>query len=150
MITSNRLNPIRSLNTSFLILALLVFSLGMVGCSKRSKSPSYARIDDEAIVAAKAPVNILDRDLRNKVAADLTSAERLEDGRLLAKVSLRNSTRKDLNVLVRVVYKDANFLSTGDEAEWRFIYFAPQQIVTFQQASRKTDAVAYTVEVRKP
>ncbi|MGF1574131.1 MAG: hypothetical protein ACFCU1_13805 [Sumerlaeia bacterium] len=124
--------------------------LTLVGCSKRSSAPDYARIDEEAIVAAKAPVNILDADLRNKVAADIASASRLPDGRLEAKVSLRNSTKKDLNALVRIVFKDANALSTNDETEWEFIYFAPQQIVTYQGRSRETNAVGYTIEVRKP
>lgn len=122
----------------------------VAGCSKRSKSPDYARIDEEAIVAAKAPVNILDADLRNKVAADIAGATRLPDGRLEAKVSLRNSTKKDLNILARIVFKDANALSTNDNTEWEFIYFAPQQIVTYQGRSRETNAVGYTIEVRKP
>jgi uncharacterized protein YcfL len=132
------------------VLLLILSSLTIAGCSKRSKAPDYARIDEEAIVAAKAPVNILDADLRKKVAADLTSATRLPDGRLEAKVSLRNSTKKDLNVLVRIVFKDANALSTNDETEWEYVYFAPQQIVTYQGRSREINAVGYTVEVRKP
>ena len=100
-------------------LILVTFLLVLtVACSNRSKSPDFARTDEEAVEAAFAPVNILDADLRNKVAADIASKERLEDGKLRIRRNLRNSTKKELNVLVRVVFKDAEGLSTGDETEW--------------------------------
>lgn len=131
--------------------ATLAVVLATAGaCSKRSKSPSMARVDREAIVASTAPANILDYDLRNKVAADQAEAFRLADGRLEVRVNLRNSTRKDLDVLARCVFKTENGLSLGDETEWQPIFFAPQQIQTYIARSRNSDARVFTVEVRKP
>jgi len=134
----------------FSLLSLIILLAFTTACSKRSKSPDFARVDEEAIEAAFAPVNILDDDLRNRVAADIASKERLEDGRLRIRTNLRNSTKKDLNVIVRVVFKDEQGLSTGDETEWEYIYFAPQQIITHSGISRENDAANFTVEVRRP
>lgn len=119
-------------------------------CSRRSKSPDMARTDQEALMAARAPVNILDRDLRNRVAADIADVQRYPDGRLYVRVTLRNSTRDDLNVLARCVFKDELGLSTGDETEWRQLFLAPQQMVTYGAESRDPGASTFTVEVRRP
>ncbi len=128
---------------------VLGISVVPVGCS-RSKAPDLARMDEEAMFAATQPVNILDTDLRNKVAADAATSLRLPDGRLKVKLNLRNSSKKDLDVLVRVVFKDAQGMSTGDETEWTPLFFAPQQIQTFIDESRDAGAGSFTVEVRKP
>ncbi|MBX3730774.1 MAG: hypothetical protein KF858_16480 [Candidatus Sumerlaeia bacterium] len=133
---------------SLLMATLALVAVATVAC--RSKSPDYARIDDAAIRAATAPVNILNRDLRSKVAADIASAERLPDGRLNVRVNLRNSTTKPLNVEARTVFKDIHGLGTGDSTEWKALYFAPQQIQTFGTTSRDETAQRFTVEVRKP
>jgi uncharacterized protein YcfL len=127
----------------------LVLALA-TGCSSRSKSPDFARTDPEALVAARQPVNILNADLRNAVAADIADAERLEDGRLRVRLSLRNSTRKPLTVLVRTVFKDESGLSIGDETPWRHVFFAPQQAQTISSESRMPEARIFTVEVRRP
>lgn len=120
------------------------------GCAKRSKAPDVARFDEESVVAARAVVNVLDHDLRNRVGAELADAQRLEDGRLRVRVNLRNATRKDLNILVRTVFKDGKGLSVGDETEWDFLYLGPQQIQTYTAESRLPDLGTYTVEVRRP
>jgi uncharacterized lipoprotein len=133
-----------------LLTVLLLAAVALSACSRRSKSPDYARIDDKAIQAATAPVNILNRDLRKKVAADIASAERLPDGRLNVRVNLRNSTTKPLNVEARTVFKDIHGLGTGDSTEWKALFFAPQQIQTFGATSRDETAQRFTVEVRKP
>ncbi len=131
---------------------VLLAAVGMTSaaCSKRSKSPSFARVDKEAIEAATAPVNVLDYDLRNRVAADQATKSRLEDGRLEVRVNLRNSTRKDLDVLARCVFKDAQGISHGDETEWEPIFFAPQQIQTYVARSKTGTPSTFTVEVRRP
>lgn len=134
-----------------LAVAALAIALAATGaCSKRSKAPSMARVDNEAVVASVAPVNILDYDLRNKVAADQAEAFRLADGRLEVRVNIRNSTRKDLDVLARCVFKTEKGVSVGDETEWQPVFFAPQQIQTYIARSRTPDARVFTVEVRKP
>jgi hypothetical protein len=125
-------------------------SMAMSGCSKRSSAPNLARTDRQAIEAAGQPVNILDRDLRNRVAGDIADVQRLPDGRLRVRVALRNSTRKDLDVLVRTVYKDDLKLSTGDETEWQYLFFAPQQSQTYESISHSNNPQTFTVEVRRP
>lgn len=130
--------------------AVLGLAMGTVGCSKRSTAPNLGRMDQEAITASGQPVNILDRDLRNRVAADIADAQRLPDGRLRVRVALRNSTRNDLDVLVRTVYKDDLSLSTGDETEWTYLFFAPQQSQTYEATSLSHTAQSFTVEVRRP
>jgi hypothetical protein len=125
-------------------------TLVAAGCSKRSSSPNLARTDRAAIEAAGQPVNILDRDLRNRVAADISDVQRLPDGRMRVRVALRNSTRKDLDVLVRTVFKDDLKLSTGDETEWSNLFFAPQQAQTYEAISLSNNPQSFTVEVRRP
>lgn len=120
------------------------------GCSKRSKSPSMARVDEEAIRAARMPVNVLDYDLRNKVACDIAGLQRLEDDRLAVRVNMRNSTREALHVEARAVFKSAEGLSTGDETAWQSVFFSPQQIQTYTMVSRDPGAQLATVEVRRP
>ncbi|MEQ8820626.1 MAG: YcfL family protein [Sumerlaeia bacterium] len=138
----------RSISTC-LAAGLMVLALASTGCSRRSKAPDLARIDDEAIAAASAPVNILNRDLRKKVAADIVDAERLPDGRLRARVSLRNSTKKPLAVQARTVFKDELGISTGDETPWQPLFFAPQQSLGYAEVSREPTAQTFTVEVRQ-
>lgn len=133
-----------------LAIGCIAVLLAGTACSRRSKAPNFARVDEEAIAAARAPVNILDRDLRNAVAGDMATMGRLPDGRLRARVNLRNSTRKDLNVVVRTVFKDEGGFSTGDETAWQPMFFGPQQIQTYIAESREPGATSYTVEVRRP
>lgn len=140
----------KRLTRGLLVSALLgIAVLGAASCSGRSKSPDFARVDEEGKIAAGVPVNILNHDLRNKVAADLADAQRLPDGRLLVRANIRNSTTKDLNVQVRTVFKDELGLSTGDETEWEDVFFAPQQIMTRSATSRLANARGFTIEVRK-
>lgn len=120
------------------------------GCSRRSTAPDLARVDQEAIEAAKQPVNILDHDLRNKIAGDLADATRLPDGRLAVRVNLRNSTRNPQTVELRSVFKDPSGMSTGDETAWKTIFFSPQQAQTYRVVSREPGAELFSVEVRKP
>lgn len=138
------------MRTAAMAAAAGILLAGTTACSRRSKAPAMARVDEEAIVAARAPVNILDHDLRNRVAADIADAARMPDGRLRARVALRNSTRERLAVEARVVFKDGAGLSTGDEFEWRQMFFAPQQSQTFSAVSRDNRAQSFTVEVRRP
>ncbi|MCB2155539.1 YcfL family protein [bacterium] len=134
---------------SFAIASLLLIAVLAIACG-RSKAPDMARWDEEAIYAAKFPVNILDPDLRNKVAADMYDAERLDDGRILVRANLRNSTKEPLHVEARAVFKDKTGMSTGDETEWKPLFFAPQQIQTYIAESQSTEATRYTIEVRRP
>lgn len=120
------------------------------GCGGRSKAPDMARMDKAAVEAAQSPVNILDPDLRKKVAADLAKAQRLPNGRLQAAVNLRNSSKKDLTILVRVVFKDEAGISTGDETEWKQLFLQPQQIQTISETSLNKKAESFTVEVTTP
>ena len=129
---------------------LLVTTLGTTACRSRSKAPDVARFDEEAVVAAGNVVNVLDADLRSRVGAEIADAQRLPDGRLRVRVNLRNATKKDLNVLVRTVFKDSKSMSVGDETEWDFLYLGPQQIQTYSAESRLADVGTYTVEVRRP
>jgi len=145
--------PTKGIRWTRTIAALVVaagISLSVSGCSKRSSAPNLARTDRQAIEAAGQPVNILDRDLRNRVAADIADVQRLPDGRLRVRVAMRNSTRKDLDVLVRTVYKDDLKLSTGDETEWQYLFFAPQQSQTYESISHSNNPQTFTVEVRRP
>lgn len=134
---------------SLVVPTLLAIATLSIACG-RSKAPDMARWDEEAITASRYPVNILDTDLRNKLAADMYDSERLDDGRILVRVNLRNSTKKPLHVEARTVFKDKGGMSVGDETEWKPLFFAPQQIRTFIAESKTTDATRYTVEVRKP
>lgn len=140
----------KSAATATLAASVLVIALGATACGSRSKAPDVARFDDKAVGAAGAVVNVLDRDLRSRVGAEIADAQRLPDGRLRIRVNLRNATRKDLNVLVRTVFKDGKSLSVGDETEWDFLYLGPQQIQTYTAESRLADVGTYTVEVRRP
>ena len=142
--------PRRILRRLGLLALVAAVGASSAACSKRSKAPNFARVDDEAVFAAKQPVNILDRDLRNRVAADIADAARMDDGRLRVRVNLRNSTRKDLAVEARVVFKDGAGLSTGDEVQWQPLFFSPQQIQTFTAVSFDNQARTFTVEVRRP
>ncbi|MDK2970866.1 MAG: hypothetical protein PWP23_621 [Candidatus Sumerlaeota bacterium] len=131
-------------------MALFLAAIATFATACRSKAPSYARVDDKAIKAATMPVNILDYDLRNRVAADIAAAERQADGRLVVMANIRNSTRKPLTVEVRTVFKNSLGLGIGDETEWEPIFFAPQQIQTIRTMSRDNTAQTFTVEVRRP
>jgi len=122
----------------------------MAGCSSRSKGPDFARTDDKGVLAASQPVNLLDKDLEDRVAADIADSQRLPDGRLRVRVNLRNSSKKALRVEARCVFKDDMGLSIGDETEWQPIFFAPQQIQTYDATSREPSVRKFTVEVRKP
>ncbi len=144
----NRTNRISRTMAGVLLAGIVAASTS--ACSKRSKSPDFARVDKEAIEASTAPVNILDHDLRNRVAADQATKTRMEDGRLEVRVNLRNSTRKDLDVLARCVFKDTQGISLGDETEWEPFFFAPQQIQTYIARSRTAEASTFSVEVRRP
>ncbi len=140
----------RALATAVLALAATALMFGATGCSKRSSAPNLARMDQRAIDASGQPVNILDRNLRNRVAADIADVQRLPDGRMRVRVALRNSTRNDLDVLVRTVFKDDLSLSTGDATEWSYIFFAPQQSNTYEATSLSYTSQSFTVEVRRP
>jgi hypothetical protein len=142
--------PASSLLPLLSLAVAMALAVASTGCSKRSSAPNLARMDQRAITSSGQPVNILDRDLRNRVAADIADAQRLPDGRLRVRVALRNSTRKDLDVLVRTVYKDDLSLSTGDETEWTYLFFAPQQSQTYESTSISNTAQSFTVEVRRP
>ena len=132
------------------MLCVVLVAAATSACSRRSKAPDLARVDQEAIDAAKRPVNILDRDLRNRVAADIADATRLEDERLAVRVNLRNSTRDPLHVEVRTVFKDPTGMSISDETSWQPIFFSPQQAQTHTMVSRLPGAELATVEVRRP
>ncbi|MBI1292138.1 hypothetical protein GC173_12990 [bacterium] len=132
-------------------IALLCAALGIgIGCGGRSSGPGTARSEKEAITASKLPVNLLDKKLESRMASEMQSGEVREDGLMEVSVNLRNRTYKNLHVQARTVFKDSRGISTGDETQWKDLYFSPQQAQTYRSVSKTTGMDLYTVEVRLP
>jgi len=123
---------------------------GTTACAKRYKGPDAPKAEAKALEASKANVNILDTKLSSRIASELFSRERLEDGRLGVKVNLRNRTGKQLHVQARTVFKDINGMSNGDETSWENLYLSPRQAMTYRATSLSKDAESFSVEVRRP
>jgi hypothetical protein len=120
------------------------------GCAGRSSGPGSARSEKEALEAAKLTVNLLDKKLESRIASEMQSGEVREDGLMDVSVNLRNRTLKNLHVQARTVFKDSRGISTGDETQWKELYFSPQQAQTYRTVSKSTGMDLYTVEVRLP
>ena len=140
----------RFFSSVFLIALLAVTAAGTSACSRRYKGPEDPKAEQKALENSRSPVNILDPKLDSRVASELYSHERLEDGRLAAKVNLRNRTGKQLHIQARTVFKDQNGMSNGDETKWENLYLSPRQAMTYRATSLTTSADTFTVEVRRP
>lgn len=132
-----------------LLLAAAV-SLGTAGCASKSHGPDVPIAEKKALEKTKNPINLFDKDLKDKLASEISNRERLEDGRIAVTAMLRNRTKKPLALQTRVVFKDELGLSTGDESAWTNLYLEAQQAQTIRVESKKPTADLYTLEVRKP
>lgn len=129
---------------------LILIVLCLLGASCGSKGPWQAASSDKAFAKSQAPMNLLHKDLRKKIASDKAITSHTDDGRMKVAIVLRNRSKKPLNVQVRTVFRDEEGLSTGDETNWEDIWLEPRQSQTYRAESKITFAESYTVEVRKP
>lgn len=132
--------------TMSLLLIAVVASVG--GCA--SRGPGVPEPDSKAFAKTKAPINLLDKSLSDKLGSDAASLTRTDDGRLKVAINIRNKSSKGLHVQARCVFKDDMGLSTGDETAWEEIYMSPRQSVTYRAESKVRNAITHTVEVRLP
>lgn len=129
------------------VLLVVVTLTATVGC--RSKGPWVPEADEEAFEKSKAPINLLDRDLRDKVASDKSIVTRNDYGQMSIALSIRNMTDDKLYLQWRVVFKEDTGLSTGDETAWANLFLDPYQTQTVRAESKVSYADLYTVELRK-
>ena len=130
-----------------LILIALVAPLALTAC--KSKGPDIPVSQQEALERSKAPVNLLNTDLKGKVASDFSEITTNDQGHSVVAVNLRNRTSDRLHIQARAVFKDEQGISTGDETAWKSLFLEPQQSTTYRATSTSPGAELATVEVRK-
>lgn len=138
------------LRLMFAAALLAIVALPLAGCSRKSKGPDIPVSQEKALARMNANVNLLHKELKNRIASEIQRFEKDDLQRTNVDVSLRNRSKKNLVIQARTVFKDADGLSLGDETAWRTIYLEPQQAITYSSQSKISNAESATVEVRLP
>jgi len=131
---------------SLLFAAAVALAIPLSGCG--TAGPWVPKNDPDAFAKSRGAVNVVDSSLSGKIGSEIQQIVRLEDGRLLVSANIRNRKKRIVPIEARVVFKDFQGLSTGDETAWRAYYLDARQSMTFRAESKTPNAESCTVEIR--
>lgn len=129
-----------------LMLGVSVVLLG--GCA--SETGAYAPANsDKFNQETQAKFVLMDGAVQHSVTVSGLQETHLTDGRLQVGAVLRNRESRRIQVQVQCVFKDAQFIPTGDETPWQDVILTEngQEGVNF--ASMNDQAKNYTFRVRQ-
>lgn len=99
--------------------------------------------NDNAVVA-------LDKAAWELVAVHNLASDRTPDGRLHVRVELSNQSDKDLPVQLQILFRDKAGLITGEDTPFRMQVLSGGAVWLYETTSLRTDAAAYTVQIKTP
>lgn len=84
------------------------------------------------------------------VAVKNLASDRTTDGRLHVRVELSNQSDKDLPVQLQILFRDAKGQITGEDTPFQMVVLPGGAVKLHEVTSLRTDAAAYTVQVKTP
>ncbi|MEC7948701.1 MAG: hypothetical protein VX265_14135 [Myxococcota bacterium] len=84
------------------------------------------------------------------VAVRNLASDRTADGRLHVRVELSNQSAKDLPVQLQVLFRDDAGQITGEDTPFQMVVLPGGAVKLHEVTSLRTDAAAYTVQVKTP
>jgi hypothetical protein len=92
----------------------------------------------------------LDKAAWKLVAVKNLASERSKDGRLHVRVELSNQSDKDLPVQLQILFRDKAGQITGEDTPFQMVVLPGGAVKLYEVTSLRTDAAAYTVQVKAP
>ena len=128
------------------MLSAAVVFLG--GCA--SETGAYAPANaDKHNQETQAKFVLTDAEVQHSVTTSGLQETHLADGRLQVGIVLRNRENRRIQVQAQCIFKDAQFISTGDETPWQDVILTENAQETLTFASMNDQAKNYTVRVRQ-
>lgn len=92
----------------------------------------------------------LDKAAWKLVAVKNLASERSKDGRLHVRVELSNQSDKDLPVQLQILFRDEAGHVTGEDTPFAMVVLPGGAVKLYEVTSLRTDAAAYTIQVKAP
>ena len=94
-------------------------------------------------------VLLLDRDLRSVVRVDDAVADWTSDGRLIAKLKIRNHSNERIHLLLQTIYKDSHGKAVDRTDEWQNILIPQNSTYFHEQSALSRDATDFLIQIRR-
>jgi hypothetical protein len=111
--------------------------------------PYVAERFDQDPAVDRARVLLVSDDLVGVIQADRPIAEWTTDGRLLAKVQLRNTSPDPLHVLILTQFKDRQDNLIEQEAVWEHVLLHGYATQNYSRPAMSEQAHEYVVQIKK-
>jgi uncharacterized protein YcfL len=95
----------------------------------------------------RATVVLLDADLKGKIAVEKERAD-WSSGKLKIDLNVRNRTDYEQKIEIQTIFKDADWISVGDETSWTMMILDPRETKTYTITSVSDKTKNYTVRIR--
>lgn len=121
-----------------------LLSTFLAGCSSSTQIPADEVAPDDESLQYRV---VLADDLRGDVAYESPVARRTEQNLLELRVPIRNLTRKDLRLMLQMVFADESGAPSGDETNRQYHIVPRGGTWTFNATSRTSSARDYKLYI---
>lgn len=118
------------------------------GCASETGAYHPAN-SDKFNQETQAKFVLMDSAVQHSVTTSGLQETHLSDGRLQVGVVLRNRESRRIQVQAQCVFKDGNFIPTGDETPWQDVILTENGQEGLSFSSMNDQARNYTVRVRQ-
>jgi hypothetical protein len=129
-------------------LVWLAMLAGVVGC-KTDTGAYLPRNTNQSNQEATANFVLLDPGAAHSVTHAGITEHVLPDGRLEVIANVRNRENRRIEVQINCVFKDANWVPTGDETPFQNLILTENAISPVRFVSMNNQARKYTIRVRQ-
>jgi hypothetical protein len=129
-------------------LVWLALLAGVVGC-KTDTGAYLPRNTNQSNQEATANFVLLDPGAAHSVTHAGITEHVLPDGRLEVIANVRNRENRRIEVQINCVFKDANWVPTGDETPFQNLILTENAISPVRFVSMNNQARKYTIRVRQ-
>ena len=128
-----------------LVAFLLALSCGLAaGCAGGPAIPNRFEWND-----GHQRVLLLDRDLKGDIRVDDTMVDWTLDGRLLARVKIRNYSNSAVNLLVQTIFVDNDGQPVESTNEWQHVHISKNATHFHESNSFSSEASDFVVQIRR-
>ena len=122
---------------------------GAVGCKTTDTGAYLPQNTNQSNQEATANFVLLDPGAAHSVTHAGLSERALPDGRLEVTANVRNRENRRIEVQINCVFKDANWVPTGDETPFESLILTENGITVVRFVSTNDKARKYTIRVRQ-